>query len=98
MATLPYSRNGETKNLPVGFSWTTMFFGFIPTMMRKNWGVMWILIFVDLAALYSTVFIYKGHDYALSAAIFRALAAALRNVELHKCAVRDGWECVNHGK
>ena len=41
------SKEGVVKDAPVGFSWTTFFFGFFPALIRGDW--LWALIMVVAA-------------------------------------------------
>ncbi|MGF9699437.1 MULTISPECIES: DUF2628 domain-containing protein [Paenibacillus] len=43
---------GVTKNVKVGFSWTTLFFGFLPALFRGDlkWAVIMFLIAAALGA------------------------------------------------
>ena len=40
---------GTTKTVPVGFSWTVLFWGFIPPLFRGDW--LWALILLVLNGL-----------------------------------------------
>ena len=40
---------GETKEAPVGFSWTVFFFGFFPPIFRNDWK--WALIILVFALI-----------------------------------------------
>lgn len=56
--------NGHRRRAPVGFSWTTLFFGFWPALLRGHWTVGLIqfvlaLVTFGLSHLYF-IFAYNG--------------------------------------
>ena len=57
------NKSGIVKEAPVGFSWTTFFFGFFPALIRGDW--LWAVIifaatFVSFGlALFVFAFIYN---------------------------------------
>ena len=43
-------KSGITKDAPVGFSWTTFFFGFFPALIRGDW--LWAIVIL-VAAMFT---------------------------------------------
>ena len=54
------SHTGAMKEAPVGFSWTTLFFGFFPALIRGDWkwGLIQILIGVVTFGFSTLVFAF----------------------------------------
>ena len=51
---------GALKQAPVGFSWTTFFFGFFPALLRGHWvgAIVQILLALITAGLSNLVFMF----------------------------------------
>lgn len=90
--TTTYRRNGATRTVPNGFSVTTLIFGFLPSMIRGQWGYLWIVIAADVVGLFLSGWVFKGQDALASVAVLRFGAAALRNEFLARLLMKDGWK------
>lgn len=44
----PHYGHEEYKEVPFGFSWTTLFFGPLPHLFRKDWGMFALLTLVSI--------------------------------------------------
>lgn len=43
--------SGKLREAPVGFSWTTLFFGFLPALLRGHWTVALIMALLSVLTL-----------------------------------------------
>lgn len=94
MSTLTYRRNGATRAIPVGFSWTTVLFGSIPSMIKGHWSVaIPSLLIIDLMAINMSWAVFGFKDALLSVIIARSIVAACRNRWLSDYYEDEGWTC-----
>ena len=76
--TLKNNKTGLVRQVKVGFSWTTLFFGFIPTLFREDWkwcaielvlalvtfGISWIAFPFIYNKLHIKTLLSKGYEPA----------------------------------
>ena len=40
--------NGKLREAPIGFSWTTFFFGFLPALLRGHWLASFVMLLIGI--------------------------------------------------
>ncbi|WP_445808990.1 hypothetical protein [Yoonia sp.] len=50
--------NGRLREAPLGFSWTTLFFVFLPAIFRSHWVGAVIMILIGLVSLGASWFVF----------------------------------------
>lgn len=58
-------QNGNLREAPIGFSWTTFFFGFFPALLRGHWKGFFAMLLIAVIsfglALYVFPFLYNKY-------------------------------------
>ncbi len=90
--TTTFRRNGTTKTVPNGFSATVFLLGFMPCMVRNQWGYMWLTILSDVVALILSGWVFNGQDAFGSLVVLRFGMAIFRNQALADMLKADGWK------
>lgn len=93
-STLTYQRNGATRTLPQGFSWTTFFFGAWPSFMRGHWSLYWTIQIAEVIALvvvFAALLESASFEPLVIAFATRLFFAYNRNQMLNEFYLADGW-------
>ena len=91
MKTITLRRNNATRTIPTGFSWTTLFFGFIPSAIRFHWIMAGQILACDFIGIVIGQEVFKL-DYAIVPWLgLRIACAAIRNERLFCALKNDGW-------
>lgn len=92
MTTLAYMRaQGETKRIPFGFSWTTLLFGFWPSVFRSHWMFVLMAVIFSSGAWFVSILVFQGKDAGTFPLGVRVLLASIRNHMLHDHMTARGW-------
>lgn len=91
MRTITLTRNGATRTIPTGFSWTTALFGAIPSARRSHWEYFWGVVLVDMCTLVLSITVMHGADFLATFVFGRIWTAWWRNEKLLTDMTADGW-------
>lgn len=74
---------GQYKEAPVGFSWTTFFFGFFPALFRGDWKNFLILFFLSVPTLgiVNIVYWFKYNKFYVNDLIGKGFKAVMTKEE-----------------
>jgi hypothetical protein len=102
--TITLNRNGATRTIPVGFSWTTLFFAIAPSIIRNHWSFVWYWCFANFLSILAVLAcVNLAEAYPEAASNFSILSvfalffghvwcAVYRNEMLLKHLIKDGWQ------
>ena len=84
--TVYLEKNGITKEAPVGFSWTTLFFGFWPSLFRSDFKWFWIMLALSLLTfgVSQLVFMFMYNKLSIKSKIesgWKVKSVAMGNAE-----------------
>lgn len=91
MDVIAYTRGGMVKCFPVGFSWTTLIFGFWPSVFRGDWTFFLICIVAQLISALLCILVFTGHDFFVTPLCTNLVLASIRNVHLHHVLRQRSW-------
>lgn len=83
---------GQFKKVPIGFSWTTLFFGFFPALFRSDWKNFFILFFLGpltLGVLY-IVYCFKYNKIYINDLVEQGYKAIMTKDEAAFTSTRIG--------
>ncbi|USS93797.1 exonuclease domain-containing protein [Fructilactobacillus ixorae] len=81
---LENKNNGKIKQVKIGYSWTTLFFGPIPALIQSFWTWFWIVLVTDIVLFYPTII--------LGTIIANAIFAAYINKKHVIYLLNKGWQ------
>lgn len=92
MKTIQLTRGNDTKIIPTGFSFTTLLFGFWPSLFRLHWHMFWFCILGEIVP-FITIMLNVPDWYTITLwTIWRFVTAFIRNKELRYSLASDGWK------
>ncbi|AWD92429.1 hypothetical protein [Xanthomonas phage Carpasina] len=91
MTTLAYTQGSVVRRIPIGFSWTTLLFGSIPSAARCHWRFFWLCLLSNWSAIYISVFELGGKDGMMLVLAVRIFLSSIRNYELSEHVKSEGW-------
>jgi len=83
---------GQFKEVPVGFSWTTFFFGWFPALLRGDWKNFLILFFLTIPTLGIILIVYwfKYNKIYINDLISKGFKAVLNREEAEFMSAKIG--------
>jgi hypothetical protein len=95
MNSVTVRRNGAVRTLPCGFSFTTLIFGFWPSVIRGHWQFALLSLLPELVFLFTLV---TGPYPFLWLIGGRIIIATVRNEMLINRYLNDGWSPHEHSR
>lgn len=85
-------QTGEVKEVPIGFSWTTLFFGWFPALLRGDWKNFMILFFLTIPTfgIILVVYCFKYNMIYTSDLIGKGYKAVMSTQEAEFMSVKIG--------
>lgn len=86
--------NGKLREAPIGFSWTTLFFGVFPALLRGHWRGFFVMLLIAVitAGLALWVFPFMYNKYYVKHLIKEGYFVVSGNANMSEIETRLGFE------
>jgi hypothetical protein len=91
MKTITFNKDGKTTDLPIGFSWPTFFFGFLPSAIKGHWSFAFQAFVFMVVSLFCSIVVLHGNDAMITYITTSAYLGSVRNVAFHNFMIEKGW-------
>jgi hypothetical protein len=91
MNTILFSKDGKTTEIPIGFSWTTFLFGFLPSALSGHWSFAFQSAVFMIVSLFCSIVVMHGQDAMLTYITTSFYLGSVRNVAFHNFMLQKGW-------
>lgn len=89
--TIAFTKGAGVTRIPMGFSWTTLIFGCLPSVFRGHISFAFWFLVIEVIALFTSLFVCMGLDGFLLTFAARIFLSSIRNARLHKHLNKQGW-------
>lgn len=93
MSSVTFAKNGQTRKVKVGFSWSVLFFNFIPIAFRRQWN--WFFLSLVLCIIASSLAVAEPIIFGFLPLAYSICLAWNANKTTARWLAKNDWTIEN---